>query len=196
MPETFKRIAAAELVTTSTGKSMLKTLLCKDDLHSHVKSIKRSCEPDELHDYRRMCEPGKESMDFVVGGSPGEPRADIHPRRLLLMAECQIGKTGAFLHWAKLLWDAINVPCVLRVRTIRDEPYPYWDELRGQDFRKYRQLYVGKYHGKATKVRLRQLIEAIKEAGGGWCAKYCEKMYVVVGFCLVFSCCDVVFLLL
>ncbi len=90
-----------------------------------------------------------------------------HARRLLLRAECQIGKTGAFMYYLAKLSLAIGAAkddeIVPSVTVIKPVPpaikwlWPYWKDLQQQAPIDYSMPITGKYHGALLQQRLSNL---------------------------------------
>jgi len=123
-----------------------------------------------IHEYRTSWVAGKSNADSIC--DVGKYRFDtqnclypVHQRRLVLSAETQIGKTGAYLHFLSLLRDKIGrqtqeppptllesdpetvtVACA-RHKWIR----PYWRDLCEDEWGQSGNLYImrGKYHLRA-----------------------------------------------
>jgi hypothetical protein len=127
-----------------------------------------------LHNYFDNCELSKRGglnpsatqkphYDYYEAGSSIIP---VHPRRILLFAECQIGKTGAYLQLLSKLREEVHaghhdieIETPDRTRTWH---LPYWRDLTtligdGKNKLDYKQPKIGYYHEKLAKQRLVEL---------------------------------------
>jgi hypothetical protein len=108
----------------------------------------------------------------------GNHQEERHLRRFLLSAECQVGKTGAYLHFVTLLRNAITalpgdgqpppVPPLIPLGA----PWHRWliprlDNLNQQPNMLYDFPKTGKYHRCIAHQRLAQLQSLIAEQGDG-----------------------------
>jgi hypothetical protein len=101
---------------------------------------------------------------------------DTHPRRFVLSAETQIGKTGAYCWFLKLLNDEIygevlpdipDDPVPLTHLTVYDKVkwlLPYWENICRSTNRWELKIRPGKYHLKVKLQRLRLLLSVLKDA--------------------------------
>lgn len=108
------------------------------------------------------------------------------PRRILLFAECQIGKTGAYIHLIQLLLSEVTeqVP-EPQIRLSRDCTryselqwrFPYWQDLMRQDNIDYSYPRYGKYHEFILSQRLALLVKCVQQPSGrGWLTDYCSTI--------------------
>ena len=113
---------------------------------------------------------------------PHDPH-DKHSRRMLLFAECQIGKTGAYLYYLRRLREVIRgsfeppfVPGP--INCLRSWHFPYWKTLADSGKLDYSQPKEGHYYEKVAKQRLAFLQAAAKALtqtpGRCWISLYCE----------------------
>ncbi|KAL3904300.1 MAG: hypothetical protein SGPRY_011339, partial [Prymnesium sp.] len=107
------------------------------------------------------------------------PPEHKHERRMVLYAECQIGKTGAYLHFLTRLREEIRGGWVPEFEGVLDQEsswhFPYWHKLAIANSLDYTQPKQGHYYEKVAKQRwayLQQL--AIDKDNAGWLSKYCE----------------------
>ena len=108
--------------------------------------------------------------------------SDKHSRRMLLFAECQIGKTGAYLHYLRRLREDIRgtfVPEIISGPIDRrlSWHFPYWRKLAGSAKLDYSQPKEGHYYEKVAKQRLAFLQELAKAQLSGnahWSTIYCN----------------------
>jgi hypothetical protein len=91
-----------------------------------------------------------------------------HPRRLLLGAECQIGKTDAFLKFLSMFAEILNFqedlpPGPIELRTVfspQDYYFPHWKKIEDQPRLVYSNVGKGKYHEPLLKQRLFGIMKA------------------------------------
>jgi len=147
----------------------------------------------DLHNYRKSFKPGGKDdkhsdSDFVFQGE--DFTAHKHRRRLVLSAECQIGKTGTYIslfqqlraeigEGASLAIDSseeIDLPVAILepVETLTGLPhavrwvYPYWEDLHNMLMKRsnfpYFKIRVAKYHPRLVRFRLKMLLTVLKQA--------------------------------
>lgn len=123
---------------------------------------------DDIHRYAR----------YDQGRDKDSPRNE---RRLILSAECQVGKTGAYLHFLELLMSAastIPVPSTVTLSTKESSRgnvgwlLPYWGKLSGMPpLRKtYHALFASKYTAGVIKKRAYLVVQSCKREG--WVANF------------------------
>ncbi|GBG30820.1 GREB1-like protein [Hondaea fermentalgiana] len=102
------------------------------------------------------------------------------PRRLLLMAQCQQGKTGTYLHFIRLLKDVIELDVPMAPPPMVPVPrklwtLPYWGNLVVSKFPQLRVQYdkpnKGQYHPTVMQQRILALMLAC-EQGQRWLKNY------------------------
>ena len=101
-----------------------------------------------------------------------------HKHRLLLFAECQIGKTGAYLHFITRLREEIRgdrKPTVIleKVDTKWGWHFPYWRNLSNAVL-DYKQPKEGHYFEKVAQGRMARLQKLAKEDLMDWASAFCE----------------------
>lgn len=101
------------------------------------------------------------------------PENQYHDRRLLLMAECQIGKTGSYLAYLQLLDHHINkedeslpitAPMVREGIQLHEWFVPYWHSLHRQPALDYSAPQSGKYILPIARQRLALLRSAVVDS--------------------------------
>ncbi|CAM9719306.1 unnamed protein product, partial [Pylaiella littoralis] len=166
-----------------TGAPISKCIrMPKMDLHMLGATNIRS-KPNTLHDYSAY--------------SPGDKHFDHHrtidvdpkdPRRLILSAECQIGKTGAYLNYLSLLTSATsgleNVPSPPRLNVKVDGwprqelswLLPHWQTLFDIALMKntYGTLLASKYTQGIARERVHLVVQSCK--GDEWQSKYADLL--------------------
>lgn len=118
--------------------------------------------------------PAKSHYDFGRNAA-----SEKDERRLILLAECQVGKTGAYLHYLQLLTrtaTTIAIPSPLplpdegepRSRDVFSWLLPRWDELSLQPpLRKmYSTLFASKYTVGVAKTRTNLVMQSCKAPAG------------------------------
>ena len=144
-----------------TGKKDYGTL----DDYMNLRNSRRKETPSSLHNYQdwiakeKSCDCSCEARK--AADDPSKPSKVHHTRRFLLFAECQIGKTGAYMHFLKLLRDECsNQPRMLVVdpewalpRMVTSRilwALPYWRDLaqggKADQFKAGWNVRRGKYH--------------------------------------------------
>lgn len=137
----------------------------------------------DLHRYARYA-PGRNHYD--KGRNEDSKRDE---RRLILSAECQVGKTGAYLHYLKLLTRAasiIAVPTPLppeegsSPRDVVSWLLPYWRTLYKEKSlnRMYGILFASKYTSGVAKKRAYLVVQSCKREG--WVVNYQRSLLKVV----------------
>jgi hypothetical protein len=101
-----------------------------------------------------------------------------HKNRLLLFAECQIGKTGAYLHFITRLREEIRgdrLPAVIldKVDTKWGWHFPYWRNLSNAVL-DYKQPKEGHYFEKVAQGRMVRLQKLAKEGLMNWASAFCK----------------------
>ncbi|KAJ1483165.1 hypothetical protein T484DRAFT_1801447, partial [Baffinella frigidus] len=165
--------------------------------NSRIKSSEKSSDWTDLHNYRKSFKPGgnddkHSDSDFVFeGGSFTEHK---HMRRLLLSAECQIGKTGTYISLfqqlraeigegassPELREEIVCAPLELPVAILEPDEtltglphavrwvYPSWEDLRSMLMKRsnfpYFKIRVAKYHPRLVRFRLVMLLTVLKRA--------------------------------
>ena len=137
-----REITALQCVKMKEGLDMymrpIKGKLSNKAMHDR---ITEGANP--LHDYHDNYEPTTGKVDTGEGKKPphydavDEPQT--HANRLLLFAECQIGKTGAYLHFLTRLTEEVrgsNLPSVFMSKKGIDQRwswfFPYWENIGRQ----------------------------------------------------------------
>jgi hypothetical protein len=128
-------------------------LQCSKGLDDYLSKSFKS--PKDIGKFKLAASPeGKNKVHYDTENKLKE--VDLH--RMLLKAECQIGKTGAFLAFLKLLNDEINAfpsPLATTVVAITEPEryrygyqwfYPFWKDLSNQRSIDYGYPKIGKYH--------------------------------------------------
>ncbi|GBG34091.1 GREB1-like protein [Hondaea fermentalgiana] len=111
------------------------------------------------------------------------------PRRLLLMAQCQQGKTGTYLHFLRLLKERVEIaiptpPDALPLVPRAEWTLPHWRNLivsaQSPGFPALRSSYAmpkkGQYHASVLQQRTLALMLA-SENGSGWYEAYCGYLF-------------------
>lgn len=139
----------------------------------------------ELHTYRKF-KPGKGHYDKARNESSHRDE-----RRLILSAECQVGKTGAYLHYLKLLMGAAKIIPVPPPMIISEGPssgnavsrwlLPDWRTLFHEPplKRSYGSLFPGKYTRGVAETRTHLVVQSCKSEG--WVANYQMLLREVFG---------------
>ncbi|CAM9177501.1 unnamed protein product [Ectocarpus sp. 13 AM-2016] len=180
-----------------TGAPISKCIrMQKMDLHMIGSTSKKQrpitdAENNKLHDYLSYS-PGKHHFD---NRRRNDDRKD--PRRLILSAECQVGKTGAYLEYLAMLTRAATgssprseiVPCPpplaigeLWPKHVLDWLLPYWramvkvSPLAGT----YNHLLASKYTKGIATERVHLVAKSCKH-GGLWNANYADRLKNVCG---------------
>lgn len=140
----------------------------------------------KLHDYRATYTPTRKHYDY--GRNQGSTKDD---RRLILSAECQVGKTGAYLHYLKLLTRAastVAVPPPLPVDRIPSSRgvvgwlLPHWKKLFDEPSLSpmYGTLLASKYTEGVANARA-YLVALSCKSGGSWVHNFQELLRNVSG---------------
>lgn len=121
-----------------------------------------------------------------------EPPPAKHERRLLLFAECQIGKTGAYLHYLTRLREEIRGGWLPDVQVIDDGGgyswhFPYWSTMAEAKPLDYKQPKEGHYYEKVAKQRLAFLQKLARDGVAEWASKFCEWLKSPEGELIVSS---------
>jgi hypothetical protein len=115
---------------------------------------------------RSIKSPGKDFRYELVNRKGhydiGNNTKDTCATRLLLKAECQIGKTGAFLAFLQLLNQEIEPPAIPPTLWLGDRSHlsryfwevPYWKFMKEQPTFVYNFPKLGKYHRKILESRI------------------------------------------
>jgi hypothetical protein len=135
--------------------------------------------------------------DECIGTKGGRKMEDKHSRRFVLSAETQIGKTGAYCWFLKLLSDEIHgeelpeIPSksVLLEPVAGEQPVtmadkvkwmvPYWKDIsRSSDASKWLlKILPGKYHRKVKLQRLRLLLSILRSSDeNSWQEKLIDSL--------------------
>lgn len=133
----------------------------------------------DLHDYHRF-KPGASHYDYGNGGDEAGPTRN--ERRLILSAECQVGKTGAYLHYLQLLKRAASfIPALQPLplnegfppRDIVSWLLPNWKTLSHKDHlsKMYGSLFASKYTAGVAEKRAYLVVESCKREGP-WVANF------------------------
>lgn len=148
-----------------------------------------TAEENKLHNYSAY-NPSEKHYDHSRGQAD---RKD--PRRLILSAECQIGKTGAYLHYLSMLSQAANftagvdsssekVPFPPPIQVNDGWPkeelswlLPYWQALHSKS--RLGKTYTGLLPSKYTKGVATERVRLVKKSctgGGRWESKYADLL--------------------
>lgn len=133
----------------------------------------------DLHDYHRF-KPEATHYDYGNGGDETDPTRN--ERRMILSAECQVGKTGAYLHYLQLLKRAASfIPALQPLPLNEGSPprdivswlLPNWETLSGKDplSKTYGSLFASKYTAGVAKKRAYLVVESCKREGP-WVANF------------------------
>lgn len=133
----------------------------------------------DLHDYHRF-KPEATHYDYGNGGDETDPTRN--ERRMILSAECQVGKTGAYLHYLQLLKRAASfIPAQQPLPLNEGSPprdivswlLPNWETLSGKDplSKTYGSLFASKYTAGVAKKRAYLVVESCKREGP-WVANF------------------------
>lgn len=140
----------------------------------------------KLHSYD-MYKPGNGHYDHGTA----EVRRD--ERRLILSAECQVGKTGAYLHYLQLLTRAASVIAVPPPLPPLDEGswsrdavswlLPCWQKLLGEPplGGNYGKLFASKYTAGVAKKRANLVMQSCKPGEGSWVDRFQNLLQNVSG---------------
>ena len=199
----------------SSSTSTLQCVLMKDGLDMYMKPTDRRKDTNKkllegitdhvnpLHDYTKYeptraddADDGKKTPHYDA-----TPSRQQHPNRLLLFAECQIGKTGAYLYYLTRLAEEVhgsNDPFIV------PEPidgrwswfFPYWENIGKQQqprlkcahdtafysrrlsptlvrpIHRYSEPKQGHYYQKVAEGRMSKLQELV--ASPTWATDYCD----------------------
>jgi hypothetical protein len=140
-----------------------------------------------LHTYHRYtptsCQADQNGQDYNGSGRHYDTRQrGKHERRLLLFAECQIGKTGAYLRYIVRLRESIRNSRLLAfirpdvVDVTWSWHFPCWKHLQRSDLLKlnYEQPKGGHYYEKIAKARLGKLQTLAWDESPDWAQTYCN----------------------
>ena len=171
-------VSAIECVVMKDGIDVYMSTLRGKTPNQLAKDITNTSNP--LHEFHNFYEPRSR-------GAQAKPHYDVdkartHERRLLLFAECQIGKTGAYLEYIRLLRHAVNrVPKFAPESCLEDGrswDFPYWLNLCNETRLDYSQPKEGDYHIKLTINRvnfLRNIAASTNSSRiGKWLDEYCN----------------------
>ncbi|CAN0092916.1 unnamed protein product, partial [Ectocarpus fasciculatus] len=132
-------------------------------------SMMKNVKVGDLHDYSRY-QPGEGHYDFRR-----DKTSSRNERRLVLSAECQVGKTGAYLHYLKLLKRAASpiavppppFPIVELSGDAVSWLLPRWQWLSGEDPLKamYGRLFASKYTAGVANSRAYLVAQSCKREG-------------------------------
>ena len=137
----------------------------------------------QLHEYHTY-RPGDGHYDRLEGNAKSRGKDE---RRLILSAECQVGKTGAYLHYLQLLTratSAVAIPPPLGPpsRDVVGWLLPRWDELFGEPplTGTYGRLFASKYTAGVAKKRTNLVMQSCKPAGS-WVGNFQDLLRNVSG---------------
>eukprot|EP00960_Hanusia_phi_P042897 755759-Hanusia_phi.AAC.1 len=186
MNNLYESIEKAVDVAEISGREIWECIKLDSKLHTHMKrrkakqDLKISYKENELHDYRRQHDAVHPQNNGTTGNNDHcdwceDP--DVrgrHALRFLLHAECQIGKTGAYLCFLSRLREEIGISpdndfaCLplmtnsvisdARFQSEKSWKMPYWEYLAGEDFDPLN-LKQGKYHKFFIMQRLKLLTD-------------------------------------
>lgn len=134
----------------------------------------KQSQAEKLHEYG-LYKPRDSHYD--KGRKAGDRKDD---RRLILLAECQVGKTGAYLHYLQLLARAastIAVPPPPRLlgdgtwpRNVVSWLLPLWEKLfdKPRLGGTYSRLFASKYTAGIAKKRANLVMQSCKPGEGSW----------------------------
>jgi hypothetical protein len=139
------------------------------------KQIRRGLHPNPLHSeaaYRAKVKVG-DHYDAHNAGKKEEAR------RLLLWAQCQQGKTGAYLHFVHLIYQdkSLLEEVAPRVQGCDMPTLPYWRSIALQKgpfarlCKYYNKPSFGQYHGRVASHRFK-LLEESSASGDAWLEEY------------------------
>ena len=173
----------------------VKALDVKDEEHEtsalHCARMKKGLDPymnpikqlkaKELHTYHENYTPVVSSTKAHYDASADKKPPAKHKRRMLLFAECQIGKTAAYLHYLTRLREVIRGSLVFEATdSLNQEPqaswhFPYWRTVSDERL-DYKQPKKGYYHNKVVRQRKQYLRELAKgqDDSGDWLSNYCS----------------------
>jgi hypothetical protein len=128
--------------------------------------------------------------NYILPKGKGQLRHDsTHPRRFVLSAETQIGKTGAYCWFLKLLNDEIYgevlpdipdkpvpLPLILKEHDKIKWLLPYWGNICLSTNRWEWNILPGKYHLKVKLQRLRLLLSVLKDGRDDWKEHLIERL--------------------
>ncbi|EKX34931.1 hypothetical protein GUITHDRAFT_146844 [Guillardia theta CCMP2712] len=192
------------------SKEIWECIRLSPQLHTHMKrrddrgQLVISYQKNELHDYRNQ----HVAVTRAKAEGEGSKRVRVnhcdwcqdhtkrrqHQLRFLLHAECQIGKTGAYLHLLNFLRREVGLradseyACIPQIRP-EDYPIkvefqtrlawemPFWRDLAGQKLGLFK-MKEGKYHKMVIFQRLRLLAKCLRDSRGrsSWQQLYCKAL--------------------
>ena len=176
----------------SSKTTALQCVVMKGGMDDYMKPVKGT-KPKDLvaqidgdsnpwHDYSTRFLPTSHNAETQDGTTTKSIHYDAdatapHRQRLLLFAECQIGKTGAYLHFLTRLREVIRgdaPPTVVveRVDQAWGWHFPYWQNLCGGAL-DYKEPKEGHYFEKLATARMSQLKRLAVKGSADWVADYC-----------------------